>query len=866
MLKTGGVTIAGLSATTTTITSAGAADLSDISAATTTITVAGQDLAARRIEADGALTIATGAGDIALADLNVTGDTTISGVNIGSDASGAEETRVSVGGALDVGATGDVALTDLSVAGETDIAAGGSVTLDDLDLGTTTITADGDIALTNGRTADVSLDGGAVVTGANLRTAMLDVDAAGDVDLDTMQVTGDASILSTGGDVELGSVAVDAGLTAEAAAGAIRTGNSNFTLRAVTVSGATGAAPTTFGGNAVPADADVRIGAGANATLVSVTGDAYFLADGDIALIDDERGTTGDNDFMSGITAISGGAVMINDANDLVLGALAGVATPGGATFDSNGVTAAGSLRVEAGGDVTDALQPKARLNIGGDVLVLAGGDVILDNEIHAIDGAIAATGQDITLTERGTIRLGPITASGDLMVEAGADNATGAGTTGGVNILQDSAVTVADATVGGVADDDVREGGITVGGISTFTTGLNPATDLDSPSLTGRRDLVLNNRANDFGGRLNIARISGDVTITENSLTGATSDVQEIGNFEVGGTARLTTSDSLIFVGRMTSLTDDVVPAEATTRPVSGRARNQGDLDIADEDLRLFITSGESLIIDTTGGRETSTGANVRFDRPVDGANTVVARGAPSIGSERGGLGDLTITGGTTGEVRFRDFVGAANPLGDVDINAGSVFSGFTFAGNTPDQFTVNNRFLFDRTMPDDFFFADDVRVNAPGRIEFLTPPGTVETFILDDLYFGVNVTTFSFGDLGRPATIQAFGFIGRDRTRAIGLLPVGPRGSTFQFNDCVIGDVADCTNIPIPNVINSVLIAAPPLLGIETEDLLELFGSFGNEELWGVPQSYYSDFGTEEENKPDCPDGSEDPACKES
>jgi len=91
-------------------------------------------------------------------------------------------------------------------------------------------------------------------------------------------------------------------------------------------------------------------------------------------------------------------------------------------------------------------------------------------------------------------------------------------------------------------------------------------------------------------------------------------------------------------------------------------------------------------------------------------------------------------------------------------------------------------------------------------------------------------------------------------------GLFPRGPQGGNFQFNDCVIGDVADCTNIPIPNVVNNILTPAPPLLGIDTEDLLELFGSFGNEELWGVPQSYYSDLGVEQENRPAGDEGSDD------
>ena len=598
----GALTVSVLNAGDTTIIAGGPADLSDVATATTTITVTDQNLAARRVETNGPLTIATGAGDIALADLNVTGDAMISGANIGSDASGAGETRVAVGGALDADATGDVALTDLSVTGASAIDAGGAISLDDISLAAASITGGGDVTLTDGQTAAATVYRGAMLSASNLRTASLDADAIGDVALDAMRVDGDASILNTAGDIGLGSIAVTGQLAAESTAGAIQTIDSDFALGSVAITAPTPATVPTFGANTAPAVTATLVGEQTNATLVSVGGDAYFLAAGDIALVDDETGLAGDNDFMGGVTAISGGSVILNDVNDLILGAPTGVAMPSGGSFDVTGVTAPGSLRVEAGGEIVDADAPQATLSIGGDALLMAGGDVLLDNETHVVGGAIAARGQNVTLTETGSILLGPVTASGDLIVEAGANNTAPDGTTGDAEIRQTSAVTVANAAVGGDAAHETSDGAIVVVGTSTFSTGLNPRFALDDQRLTGDRDLVLDNAENNFGGRLNVARIAGRATITENNLRRAQSGVQEIGNFEIGGSIDLTTRDTVVFVGRMTALTDDADP-EAPRRPGTVEPLSQGDLSLADADLRLFITSGETLNIETNGG-----------------------------------------------------------------------------------------------------------------------------------------------------------------------------------------------------------------------------------------------------------------------
>ncbi len=810
------------------------ASLSDVQSGGATTVTSGGSVDLDRVTVGGALT-ATGQGaGLTANDIDVTGATTLT-----AETTLAVDDAILADATITAGASG--ALSDVS-AQVINVQTGG-VTISGLTATTTTITAtDGPLTLTQ-----AEIDGPLVAS------------AGEDITIDTTRVDGDAAILSSGGDIGLGSFAVSGQLTAESAAGAIRTIDSNFAMSSASASDA----------------ASPPAGDEANSTLISVGGDAYFLAAGDIALVDDTVGVTGDNDFMGGLTAISGGSVILTDANDLILGAPTGVARPGRGTFRTTGIIAAESLRVEVGGMITDADAPQAFIEIGGDALLRAGGDILLDNETHDIGGAIAARGQNITLTEVGSVNLGRIDASGDLLVEAGANNDAQGGTLLDAAIIQDRAVDVANAVIGESSQVETSRGAIRVEGVSTFTTGLAPGFALDNPQVTGARDLVLDSPANQFGGRLNVARIAGDATITENSQLGATTGDQQIGNFEIGGTTRLTTTDNIVFLGRMSGLADEDTPDGLPTRPNEAEVRNQGNLNIADEDLHLFIATGEALIIDTRGadtadGKVNPAGADVRFDGFVDGDNNVLPLGGPSITSDREGLGGLTVNAGSDGEIRFRDFVGAVHPLGDVSLFAGDIFAGFTFETLQPDlltaNFTPDNRFLFDRLAQDDFFFARNLEVKAQGRIEFLTPFRTVENFVLLDQYFGVNIAGLVFGGLdvgGRqvgPEIVQSFGFVGNDRSRATGLFPRGPQGGNFQFNDCVIGDVADCTNIPIPNVINNILTPAPPLLGIDTEDLLELFGSFGNEELWGVPQSYYSDLGADQENKPASAKASDD------
>ncbi len=734
---------------------------------------------------------------------------------------------------------GAAALTELSVSGVTRIAVGARLSLDDFDLRSVSLLAGGAANLSDGAARDLGLVAGGDAALVNLRLLGLDAEAGGGLSLDAATIAADARLLARAGDLGLGAAAVGGDLTAAALAGDVFTRDSDLRMRRVEIGRPGG------GAGAVLAAADL-------AGLLDVAGETHVFAAGDIALVDDAIGVRADNDFQGGVTAIAGGSVMLNDRNDLLIGASNGVAIPGGGRFDMSGVRAGGSLRVEAGGTIRDAGgAPRARLDVAGDALFIAGDDILIDNGVHAIGGAVAAFGRNVTLSEAGSVDLGPVRARGDLAVLAGARGATG-----DAAIRQVGSVDVADAEAGlpaaAAAAPARRAGAIVVFGAADFATGLDARRGLGAAEAGADRSLVLDNARNAFGGVISLRRIAGNATLVEESAAGAAgfgAARQDIANWEVGGSTRLVTTDGLVFLGRLTSLGDEVFSPARLARPDEIASRRQGEAGLGRDLLRLGLGDGTSFAIDTTGAGFAPAGAPVRFDRPVDGLNDLPSVGSPSIGPDRANLGALTINAGRTGEVRFRDFVGAIHPLGPTDITGGSFLAGVTFAEALPPDgpidLTPASRFLFDAAAPDDYFFVGGLRINVSNRLMAYTPPGQVDVFVNDDAYFGVNTPSFVFGDVTAPALASAFGFIVNTRQRAGGLFPIPPsRSPEFQFNDCVVGDVSDCTNIPVPNVVNQVLIVAPPVLDIDEQELLELFGSFGNEELWGVPQSFLSDF----------------------
>ncbi len=65
--------------------------------------------------------------------------------------------------------------------------------------------------------------------------------------------------------------------------------------------------------------------------------------------------------------------------------------------------------------------------------------------------------------------------------------------------------------------------------------------------------------------------------------------------------------------------------------------------------------------------------------------------------------------------------------------------------------------------------------------------------------------------------------------------------------MSGCGIGGVQNCTGVSAPRVLDLVRVEQPAIISIEEKDLLELFVSYGNEELWGVPPDYFLEVNAE-------------------
>ncbi|SFI68068.1 filamentous hemagglutinin N-terminal domain-containing protein [Albimonas pacifica] len=829
----------------------GAMTLADLKAGEATLAAGGRLELARA--QGGPLTAAAGAttlSDLSLARLEVvaTGDLSAERVATAGrtrlQGQGVALSDLSAGGALEATAAGALQATRTRSEGATTLAAGGVARLD---------------RVSAGRGMSLSADGagggdGPALTLRGVDAARLSAEAGGAIDLDGVATGGDATLTARAGDIRLGALEVGGVLSARAEAGAIRTQRGVAGADLWTVAGPEGAqgpsAPRGLPGEGdgelieriveaeVPAGPTTVAGRGFD-DLVRVEGGAVFDAAGSVLLAAEDGGEGRDNDFRGGVGVSRARHVAISDANDLRIGA-AGI----DGLYNRVSGERLQSVHLRAGGDVTDAAG--ARIRTAGDVWTVAGGDVRLDSGLHAIGGAFAARAHTVEIATAGDLRLGPIQASGRLMALAGASGE------GYASITQVGAARVTRlGMVDGLAADGTIDlaGPIRVDGDADFATGADPA----KTAADRGADLILDDPTNVFGGDVSIRRIFGAVTLIEESAPGALHvDEHDAGwlrfaGFEAGGDVLIRTSDNVAFLGRLTGLTDDMDPAGPLAAPAAaGPAdwRAQGG-ELAQEDLRLFLPDGTVFAIDATAGGADPSGGTVRFDRPVDGANALSSARDEDAAAGRAGAGALAIDAGSGGDVRFRDYVGASNPLGAVVIaDARDVSLGHTFAGRDARPSDDPDRFLLQgEGQSADIFTSGPIVIDARGSVEIYMPAGLLEQYEDDDDYFGVNTPVLIYGDRTEPAKLSLFGYIGDSGQQAAGLYPIGPKGVNFLLNGCVIGDVQDCTGVSPPRVLNIVAIDQPEILNVEEEDLLELFVSYGNEELWGVPDGYFED-----------------------
>ena len=823
--------IAGLALDTLAAETGGALSLADARIGSATLTSAG-DARLDRVET-GRLDLAV-AGAIAGADI---------GLGSGALAAGAgiELGRIAAEGALSLEGQ-RVTLTDLA-AGRLDVTAAGALSLDRAAVA-------GDAAFASGAAATLARAriGGALdlaatgeATLSDVTAATISVDTLAALTLDQVGVTGDLTARARGGDMALGPLAVGGDLRARAGAGDILSRDGAAATEAFAVAAPT---PATLPGDPAPGFVDQTQPPQVFAELIRVDGAAWFDASGAVLL---PGGAGLGNDFLSGVSIFAGDVAAISDINDLLIGA--GAATlPGRGEVTRSGIlgvdkTAPGSVRIDAGGAVVEAAG--ARIVSTGDLLVTAGGDIDLGRSGNRIDGAAGLFGANVTLAETGNILLGPVSASGDLTVLAGAEGAPASVTqTRGVETvalrMQNGRAARGTASRSGVLD---------IRGDAAFATGApirRTVEDLGLGLDLGRPDNV-------FGGAVSAQRFFGDVLIAEEA-TRATlgrdaedDGVLTIRGLEAAGDITIRTSDDLVLAGRMTALTDDMdgerVAAPGAATDADWRA--QGAPDIADDDLRLFIADGRLLTLDTTAGGVDAAGGMIRVDRALDGANTLsTAREAEAVAA-RGDAGAILLDAGARGDIRVRDWLGAGGPLGEIRVaEAMDVSFGQTFAGFDADPGDDRNRFLMGGPGDErDVITASGLVIDAHGEVTVHAPAGIIAVWEGDDDYYGVNAAYVTYGETIEPDSLELYGFIGESGQKAAGLFPVGPEGSQFKTNGCVVGDVQDCTGITPPRVLTLVRLQRAQILNVEEDDLLELFVSYGNEELWGIPQTNFSD-----------------------
>lgn len=700
----------------------------------------------------------------------------------------------------------DVTIETVDLAGALIIDAGNDLRLGDASLGAGS--AAGDIGVTAGGGAQIS---------AIIGAGTLAVDAGAGIDLTAATIASDAILSTAAGDLRLAGVNIGGDFGAHSGGGAI-------TSRSL---------------------------AGQSAPSLSVGGATRLDAWGAVRLpaADGSEGHV----FGGPVSVTRAASVAIEAAGDLTFGATdiafaALEAQSTGGIFDRTGGDLPGGIHLKSSGAVAGV--GPAYIRSGGDLRLQADGAVSLLGA-NDIGGAVSVTAASLDWAELGDILLADIASGADVRLISGMDGALG-----DASIRQGATATVPRLAVAdGAAQSGVESfsGPVTIGGDLDLSSGLAAGTalaDIDDAEVD--RSVDLSDPDNVFNGSVALRRIAGDAILTEESgpeniaqdaLDGGALHLRQI---EVNGDIYVTTSDDVIFDGRMTSIADSDIPASKPTIPVGPDADDpgrQGLADLAPEAFRLWLSDGATLTVDTTAGGADAAGGAIRFDRPVDGFNQLTPERTLQSVNQRAGGGALQLKAGL-GDIRFRDYVGAGAPVGDVTImSARDVAIGHTYADRDPDSATPGSRFLLGRSDETDVFFASDLKIDATGDVVLHAPAGLRDKFETNDAFFGVNLRGFTYGLSLRPTSVEAFGFIGGSSRKAAGLYPVGPRAPQYNLNGCVIGDVADCTGVSAPNVLTVLRLDRAQILNVEREDLFELFVSYGNEELWGVPSGYILD-----------------------
>ncbi|MGY1520569.1 two-partner secretion domain-containing protein [Luteimonas sp. A482] len=654
------------------------------------------------LRVDGASTIDAGAGAITLANggNDFAGTVSLAGGAVAiSDVNELALGTLDVG-ALSAGSNGALGLGTGTIAGPLVASSqGGAITQSGAlqVAGASTINA-GSGAITldhagNDFVGAVALSGGAAtIRDSNaLVLSALDVDALsassqGALGLGNGTISGDLSAESHGGAVtQSGALHIGGASTIDAGAGAIILANAgNDFAGEVSLSGAAASIRDRNALTLATLDVDsltatnqgaLGLGSGGIAgALTAGSGGGAITQSGALtvgapATLDAERGSitliNAGNDFV-GEVSLGGGAVLINDANALTLGALdiGSLAATSHGALDLGAGTIAGNLAASSDGG---AITQSGALHVDGTSALNAGnGAIVLANAGNDFVGEVSLVGGAVSIHDRNTLSLGAVDAASlqasanaivlrqniatvgdqvydgalalanDVALEAGGNVAFGS-TVGGAHALSvdaDRHVGFADTVavgalavdagsftaastldVGGDLSLAVRSGGIAQSG--AFQVGGSAHFD------AGSGDIALDNASNDFGGPVGLA--GGAITLRDrNDLT--------LSHLRSGQDANV-----------------QVVAAGALTLPVQAIDTGTGNLHLAAQGGTLTTRAALG------GGDITLQGATgVMLNNDVLASGSLHLESGGDLVQSSGRVGAALLTGSAAGEARL--------------------------------------------------------------------------------------------------------------------------------------------------------------------------------------------------------------------
>ena len=571
---------------------------------------------------------------------NITNNLTLDATNGNVSGTG----TILVGNAIDVDATGNIAVGSLDAQGGNFTAdAGGTI-------GFTAATASGDVLFTT----NAAISGGDVNAGGTARIDGGDI-ALGDVSAADIDLTSAAGILFDG-------LTSPSAITVTAANGVIGANTGNGDIDSgddVTLTAESMALGNITSAGSVAADA--------------TNGDASFgTVDANTDISISATGTpTVANAISGGNTSITGASVALN--NGTVGGNLTLNATAG--DIDGNGtVTVGGAIDFDATGNVGFGTLDAQ----GGNFAVDAGGDVNFGG---------ATSSADVLITAVGAVNGGDVTATGAASVNAaeialGNVSADSIGLTSGADILFNSltspnaiAVTAANGTIGAnTGDGDIdSDGDVSLTAQTIALNDISSGGSVSADATAGDASFRTINAANDASvSATGTASLADVVSGGNTSITGATVAVN---SGTIGGDLLITATDGDIDLRGATPTGGGVLvpggPIVSVTTFPPGLFTVSGAIDLNASDNVNFGR------LTAQGGNFTvNAGQDVGFDGAAATGNVAMTAGGsiaapPTLGNNIDATGDVILNGTSIdiASISAGGGVSAATMGGNIDV-----------------------------------------------------------------------------------------------------------------------------------------------------------------------------------------------------